>query len=203
LSRSPPTADRGREGLRLPSLRAVRVVLPHTALRSVVSSSGSARPSIGCAHGEQPVLSEEGIYLPPLTPLTRAANIRSVQTDGSTQAHSRGSRVSHACLAVSGTDALGISLPSDLVFTDQPSCPPSLGAALLSALLVRSRSTLGRGGPPARASLGPAPPPRQPLVIQLRTCTTTRALTPANGHLRRQVSPLTSPHLPVVPPPTT
>jgi len=30
-----------------------------------------------------------------------------------------------------------------------------------------------------------------------------RALTPAHGHLRRQVSPLTSPHLPDVPPPTT
>ena len=62
--------------------------------------------------------------------------------------HSRGSRVLHACLAVSGTDALGISPPSVLVFTDQPSCPPSLGAALLSALLVRPRSTLGRGSPP-------------------------------------------------------
>jgi len=92
--------------------------------------------------------SEEGIHLPPLTPLPRAANIRSVHTDGSTQVHSRGSRVLRACLAVSGTDALGISPPSVMVFTNQPSCPPSLGAALLSALLVRPRSTLGRGGPP-------------------------------------------------------
>jgi hypothetical protein len=46
--------------------------------------------------------------------------------------------------------------------TDQPSCPPSLGAALLSARLVRSRSTLGGGCPPgilrtgvsARSALG-------------------------------------------------
>jgi len=93
-------------------------------------------------------LSHRLYHLPPLTPFTRAANIRSVHTDGSTQVHSRGSRVLHACLAVSGTDALGISPPSVLVFTDQPSCPPSLGAALLSALLVRPRSTLGRGSPP-------------------------------------------------------
>jgi hypothetical protein len=82
-------------------------------------------------------------------PVTRAANIRSVHTDDSTQARSRGSRVWHACVAVAGTDALGISPPSVLVFTDQPSCPPSLGAALLSARLVRPRSTLGRGCPPA------------------------------------------------------
>ena len=35
-----------------------------------------------------------------------------------------------------------------MAFTDQPSCPPSLGTALLSAPLVRTRSTLGRGSPP-------------------------------------------------------
>jgi len=32
--------DRGREGFRLPALRTVRAVFPHTALQSVVSSSG-------------------------------------------------------------------------------------------------------------------------------------------------------------------
>ncbi len=89
-----------------------------------------------------------------------------------------------------------------MVFTDQPSCPPSLGATLLSALLVRSRSTLGRGCPPG-IFIGPASPPCLPLVVQLRTCATTRALTPANGHLRRQVSPFTSHCRLIVPPPTT
>ena len=81
-------------------------------------------------------------------PVARAANIRSVHTDGSTQVHSRGSGLGHACLALSGTDALGISPPSVSAFTDQPSCPPSLSAGLLSAPLVRTRSTLGRGSPP-------------------------------------------------------
>lgn len=35
--------------------------LPHTALQSVVSSSGLARQSVGFGHGEKPPLSEEGI----------------------------------------------------------------------------------------------------------------------------------------------
>ena len=44
---------------------------------------------------------------------------------------------------------------------------------------------------------------RQALGRPNRNSGTIRALTPARGHLRRQVSPLTSPHLPDVPPPTT
>ena len=35
--------DRGRGGSPLPALRTVHAVLPHTALQSVVSSSGLAR----------------------------------------------------------------------------------------------------------------------------------------------------------------
>jgi hypothetical protein len=35
--------DRGREGFRLPSLRTVLAVFPHTALQSLVSSSGMSR----------------------------------------------------------------------------------------------------------------------------------------------------------------
>ena len=40
---SVPSLDRGREDLRLPALRTVRAVLPHTALQLVVSSSGLDR----------------------------------------------------------------------------------------------------------------------------------------------------------------
>ena len=40
--------DRGREGLPLPALRTVRAVFPHTALQSVVSSSGVSRYNSGC-----------------------------------------------------------------------------------------------------------------------------------------------------------
>ena len=53
--------NRGREGFRLPSLRTVQADLPHTALQSVVSSSGLARQGVGFGHGEKPPLSEEGI----------------------------------------------------------------------------------------------------------------------------------------------
>jgi len=57
----PRWGDRGREGPAvLPSLRTVRAVLPHTALQSVVSSSGLAR-SPGCLHGEQSQVCEECI----------------------------------------------------------------------------------------------------------------------------------------------
>ena len=53
--------DRGKEGPPvLPSLRTVRAVLPHTALQSVVSTSGLAR-SLGCLHGEQSQVCEECI----------------------------------------------------------------------------------------------------------------------------------------------
>src|SRR5208337_1687947 len=53
--------DRGREGFRLPSLRTVRAVFPHTALQSVVSSSGLSRLPPGCFEGEQPRRGEESI----------------------------------------------------------------------------------------------------------------------------------------------
>ena len=41
---------------------------------------------IGCQQREQPMRRKEG-HVPPLTPLSRAVNMRSVHTDGSTQAH--------------------------------------------------------------------------------------------------------------------
>ena len=53
--------DRGREGSRLPSLRTVRAVFPHTALQLRVSSPGSARCRSGFVQGEQPEFCEEGI----------------------------------------------------------------------------------------------------------------------------------------------
>ena len=66
-----------------------------------------------------------------------------------------------------------INLPAH--FRSARLCSPRVSSA--------SRATLGRA---PQASLGPASPPRQPLVVQLRTCTTMRALTPASDHLRRR-----------------
>src|SRR5271157_5547703 len=63
--------DRGREGFRLPALRTVRAVFPHTALQSVVSSSGVSPGEPGCVECEQPCLREEGVG-PALLVLTTA-----------------------------------------------------------------------------------------------------------------------------------
>src|SRR6202789_4208063 len=54
--------DRGRKGFRLPSLRTVRAVLPHTALQSLVSSSGVPRAFVSCFEGEQPAIREKDIW---------------------------------------------------------------------------------------------------------------------------------------------
>jgi hypothetical protein len=53
--------DRGREGVTLPALRTVRAVFPHTALQSVVSSSGVSRVLPGFVKCEQPGIGEEGV----------------------------------------------------------------------------------------------------------------------------------------------
>src|SRR5690625_7751284 len=57
-ARSP---DRGREGFRLPALRTACAVFPHTALQSVVSSSGVSRCLPGRVKGEQPGIREVGV----------------------------------------------------------------------------------------------------------------------------------------------
>src|SRR6266478_9142851 len=51
------------KGLALPALRTVRAVLPHTALQSVVSSSGVSRLLEGCMKGEQSLGREERVGL--------------------------------------------------------------------------------------------------------------------------------------------
>ena len=56
------------KGEALPALRTVHAVLPHTALQSVVSSSGLARQNVGITHDEKPPFSEENIWpLPMIT----------------------------------------------------------------------------------------------------------------------------------------
>ena len=77
-------------------------------------------------------------YFPPLTPLPSAANMRSLHTVASTHVHSP-ARVCAPCLALSGTTGATLSLCHDLSLTLLPSCLPSLGAVLLSALLAAPR----------------------------------------------------------------
>jgi len=56
----------------LPALRTVHAVLPHTALQSVVSSSGLARQNVGLMHGEKPPFSEESIWPLPVIAISSA-----------------------------------------------------------------------------------------------------------------------------------
>src|SRR5207244_6296811 len=70
-------AGRSGTALALPALRTVRAVLPHTALQSVVSSSGLARQLPGCIHGEQSLGREEFIG-PALMILSTKSHARSL-----------------------------------------------------------------------------------------------------------------------------
>src|SRR5215510_10852441 len=70
--------DRGRgTALVVPALRTVRAILPHTALQSMVSSSGLARQLPGCRHGEQS-LGREVLIGPALMILSTKSHARSL-----------------------------------------------------------------------------------------------------------------------------
>jgi len=77
-------------------------------------------------------------HFPPLTPFSSAANMRSLHTVASTHVHFP-ARVSAPCLALAGTTDAWLSLCHSVSLTLLPSCLPSLGAALLSALLATAR----------------------------------------------------------------
>ena len=62
-----------------PALRTVHAVLPHTALQSVVSSSGLARLHTGFMKGEKPMCREECIW-PALMVLMRSTMARAFLT---------------------------------------------------------------------------------------------------------------------------
>jgi len=84
------------------------------------------------------ILSIKPNHLFPLTTFSRAANIRSVQTNGSSQAHLAGNLDLFPCLAIC-TDGTAFCSCSSY----QPSCLTSLYAVLLAALLVRHGSCPG------------------------------------------------------------
>jgi len=74
-------------------------------------------------------------YLPLMTPLTSAANMRSLHFEASTHDQSR-PRVSALCVVLSDTGNALLSLYLCVEFTYPPSCLPSLGAVLLPALFA-------------------------------------------------------------------
>jgi hypothetical protein len=87
-----------------------------------------------------------------------------------------------------------------LSFASPLSCPPSLTRLSYSALLRLLGQRLGTWV--SSPSVTPVSQPFGPTPL-LQPLGTTKALTPAPRHPGAQVSPLISPHLPDVPPPTT
>src|SRR5439155_17555363 len=70
-------AGRSETAFAVPALRTVRAVLPHTALQSVVSSSGLARQLPGCSRSEQSLGREEFIW-PALMIMSTKSHARSL-----------------------------------------------------------------------------------------------------------------------------
>ena len=70
-----------------------------------------------------------------MTPLPSAANIRSFHTEASTHVQSR-TWVSAPCVVLADTPGAWLSLCLSIKLTPLPSCLPSLGTALLSALFA-------------------------------------------------------------------
>jgi hypothetical protein len=90
-------------------------------------------------NGEQPLCREKGVsYLPLMTPLSSAANMRSLHTEAATHDRYR-PPVSALYVVLSDTGGALLSLCLSVEFTYPPSCLPSLGAALLSALFTAFR----------------------------------------------------------------
>ena len=135
---------------------------------------------MGCAQGEQPSVSEEGVrpapYLPPWTPLSSAANIRSVHIVRSTQSH-RSGLLDEARLAVAGTRTPLLTRSHPLDLAHPPSCPPSLRTGCVArASRECDSSAVGRDCSPARWLV---PLHTTALGRPTHRPGTTRALTPA------------------------
>src|SRR5215468_6011399 len=98
--------------LAVPALRTVRAVLPHTALQSVVSSSGLARRHKD-AKGEQPICREKALAMYLFDAVSGAANMRSDHPQA--VVHSLfGPWTSAPCLTLAGTSGAGFCSCSGL-----------------------------------------------------------------------------------------
>ena len=149
-------SNRGREELPLPALRTVRAVFPHTALQSVVSSSGISRYESNCIRRAVRVARRRPwpeliCAMAFFDAVTSADTMRSVRTEAS--AHDLDGRFRLSAPRSSPFGHCQCSLCFDRFITPPPSYPPSLGTALLSAPLAAPRrcSTM-RALTPARRS---------------------------------------------------
>ena len=166
-------SDRGREGSRLPSLRTVLAVFPHTALQSLVATRGCLAQYRTVDRVNSKKLREGG-YSPPLTPLpaptpcvlsVERLRLAIVQVWSS---HQRASlpeiALRHCRNSLASRQTSRIQLPTSL----------PIGAVLLAAPLTAQKRHRCYEGSDSRRS-----------------------------HAARRVSPLTLPCLPNIQPPTT
>ena len=112
----------------------------HDIFPSPVACPACARSHVAC--DGQSCQSIRLNHLPPLTPFSSAANMRSLHTVASTHDQSR-PWISAPCLALLGTAGASLLLCPVISLTPLPACLPSLGAALLPALLA---GWFSRGG---------------------------------------------------------
>ena len=110
-----------------------------------------------------------------------------------------------ACLAFAGTITVSSSHAFCLSHVHFPTTLPSRGfpTPRFSGCPLQRLGTRGRTPGYFKLSFGNRFQFVFGLVLLLQPIGTTMALTPASRHLRRQVSPLISLHLPDVPPPIT
>jgi len=106
---------------------------------------------VNCRLAISQTLSIRLYHFPPLTPLSRAASILSVHTDGSTQSHIR-DRCSRSCLALLGTNdrCSSTGTPSKICFPvplRSPEVMLSPGSSLLWALWLLPPSQPGDRSP--------------------------------------------------------
>src|SRR5215831_6132983 len=110
--------------LAVPALRTVRAVLPHTALQSVVSSSGLARRHSD-AKGEHPMCREKALAICLSDAVANAANMRSGPTEAFVHSHSR-PWTSAPCLTLTGTSSAELCSCNDLHVLHLPVFLPSV-----------------------------------------------------------------------------
>jgi len=169
----------------LPALRTVRAVLPHTALQSLVSSSGVSGLRMGCCEGEQPVSREEGVGPALMVGLTSSnAGALLLLEQGGVRAPADEALVDHQAVPLSSLDAVDQrrhhALRPDRAFRPPPL--PAPGVCPRSSLLRHFQDdVLTHSRPRSSSFLPPFPRPGfTSRASRRRTGSgTMKALTPA------------------------
>jgi hypothetical protein len=153
-----PSLDRGRERLSPspPSEPCVR--FSRTRLSSRWFPHQDRLANVWASLMVKSPISAKKAFIASSNAVASAAHMPSFHTEASTHVHFP-ARVSASCLALAGTADASLWLCLSVKLTHPPSCLPSLGAALLSALLAAShRCGTMKALTPAPLTYGPGLP---------------------------------------------